>query len=168
MARKVKSKEKRANSEILAHADMKMLRILEAEELIASDTKAMLIEIEGVKQKWDRIGYWTRIVEGLNKDLVALMKKNSEAIFEGEERVELGHGSLLFTIEERVVKARGVLEKLKEQKFTGAIKVVESVDWDALEKWPVERLVLVGTKRKREEIFSWELKAKDKGNLHLI
>jgi len=140
-------------------ADELLTRISEAEGLIKDDTANMAVQIEDIKESYEgRIAHWTRVLKGLEKDLVNLMKQNAAEIFEGEERVELEHGSLLFTIEERVKKARGVLEKLEELGFEDAIERSAKVKWDELEKWPVERLVLVGTKRKRAENYTYELK----------
>lgn len=97
-------------------------------------------------------------IEALEKKLKAYMEKHSAEIFEGEDRVELENGSLLFNVEYRVKQARGVLKKLEELGIDEAIEVSKKVKWDELEKWPVERLVMVGTEKKRKEIFDYELK----------
>jgi phage host-nuclease inhibitor protein Gam len=97
-------------------------------------------------------------IEALEKTLKLYMKKHAGGIFEGEDRVELENGSLLFKIEFRVKQARGVLKKLEELGIDEAIEVSKKVKWDELEKWPVEKLVMVGTEKKRKEIFDYELK----------
>ncbi|MBN2060730.1 MAG: host-nuclease inhibitor Gam family protein [Deltaproteobacteria bacterium] len=149
-----------SRNDVFGKADDLLVRIAEAEGLINSDAGDMACEIELIKEKYgSKINYWKRIMKDLEKDLVALMKKNSAEIFDGEDRVELKHGSLLFQIEERVKKARGVLEKLEEHGFTEALEISKKVNWDELEKWPVERLALVGTERKRKEVFTHELGA---------
>ena len=140
-------------------ADDLLIRIAEAEGLINDDAGAMAREIDTIKEQYgSKINYWRRIMKDLEKDLVKLMKTNAAEIFDGEDRVELKHGSLLFQIEKRVKKAKGVLEKLEEQGFTDALEISKKVNWDELEKWPVERLALVGTERKRKEVFTYELK----------
>jgi hypothetical protein len=88
-------------------------------------------------------------------------EKELGIVFDGEERVDLKHGALLFAIEERVKKLKDtqtMLENLKRYGFRDAIKTVESVDWDKMENWPVEKLVMVGTKRARKEVFGYEIK----------
>lgn len=146
-------------NDIFGKADDLLIRIAEAEGLIKDDANAMAREIDAIKEQYgSKINYWRRIMKDLEKDLVKLMKTNSAEIFDGEDRVELTHGSLLFQIEERVKKAKGVLEKLEEQGFTDALEISKKVNWDELEKWPVERLALVGTERKRKEVFTYELK----------
>ncbi len=106
------------------------------------------------------------IIKDKEKELIALMKKHTGEVFDGEDRVDLDHGSLLYAIEERVKKARGVLAKLEEFKFEEAIERSAKVNWDVLEKWPVEKLILVGTERKRTEEYTYELeeaKSKEHG-----
>jgi hypothetical protein len=68
------------------------------------------------------------------------------------------HGLLILTIETVPHKAGGVLAKLKELGRMDAIKVAESVDWDALVKWNDEQEAEVGIKGKLVETFGYELK----------
>lgn len=148
---------------LLNYADDLLSEISFREDCIKGHTVVMGQKIEEITKDFEtQIAGATEDLKCLEKDLVALMKKNSGLIFDGEERVEVEHGSLLFTIEERVRKAKWVLENLKEHGFTEAVKVVESVDWDALDKWSKEKLALVGTERKRKEVFSWEIKEEGK------
>lgn len=102
-------------------------------------------------------GYRT-IIKDKEKELIALMKENTGEVFEGEDRVDLDNGSLLYAIEKRVKKARGVLAKLEELKFEEAIERSAKVKWDVLEEWPIEKLILVGTERKRTEEYTYELR----------
>lgn len=101
-------------------------------------------------------------LEARVKELDAAIKKREKrdraVLFADADRVELRHGTLLYSVERKVKKAKGVLQKLKDLAMKGAVKVAESVDWDELEKWPDEKLLMVGTKRQRVETFSYELK----------
>jgi phage host-nuclease inhibitor protein Gam len=84
--------------------------------------------------------------------------KHQAAIMAGGDRVDLATGSLLLKSESRVKHIRGMLEKLKEYGFVDAIKTVESVDWDIIEKWDSGKLGLVGTGKKDKLIFGYEIR----------
>lgn len=99
----------------------------------------------------------TRLAD-LDRAIKALARRERGTLFDGRDRCDLPHGALLIQIEERVVRARGVLEALKEMGASEAVKVVETVNWDVLETWPDERLIQAGTERKRRETFAWEAK----------
>ena len=84
--------------------------------------------------------------------------KYQAAIMAGEDRVDLATGSLLLKIEKRVKRVKKMLENLKAAGFVDAIKTVESVNWDELEKWDTEKLGLVGAEKKDKLIFGYEIK----------
>jgi len=116
-------------------------------------------EIEAVRARYaEFIGPLKERIAALDKEIKTLTKKHKKMLFDGRDRVDLEHGALLYRVERKVKRARGVLENLEQCGFLEAIKVVKSVDWDVLEKWPDERLVMVGTERKRQEKFEYELK----------
>jgi len=115
-------------------------------------------EMDALKKKYeDMVSIHERKLSVLDKALNVLVKRNQAVIFDGNDRVDLSHGALLRSIEERVRRARGVLERLEALGMTGAVKVVKSVDWDQLEKWPDARLMEVGTERVRKEVFSYDV-----------
>lgn len=148
-----------ANKEIKNRADELLIQIAGRTERLEAACAKYQDELQVVKDRHqDAIVGLEDLIASASGELLTLMKKNTTEIFEGESRVELENGSLLFTIEERVKKARGVLEKLEELGFEEGIERSAKVNWDELEKWPVERLVLVGTERKRKEVFSWEIR----------
>lgn len=83
-------------------------------------------------------------------------------------KVELPGGDLFYSLEEYVVKPRkvDVLANLERYGFEEAIRRSAAVDWDALndkEEWPDEALGIIGTERKKREIFTFELKKKEDG-----
>ena len=92
------------------------------------------------------------------RDLVSLMKKNKPILFDGTDQVDLKTGILLYGEEDKIRIPRDALEKIKEAGWEEAIKVAESVDRGVVEKWPLERLVVIGAERKRIETYSYELK----------
>jgi phage host-nuclease inhibitor protein Gam len=115
-------------------------------------------EMETLKKKYEEAVQTQELkISVLDKALNVLAKRHRAAIFDGADRVNLSHGALLWSIEERVRRARGVLERLEALGMTGAVKVAKSVDWDQLEKWPDARLIEVGTERIRKEVFSYDV-----------
>ena len=131
---------------------------LEAKLTVARNVYLAEIELMSARLK-DRIGPIKLNQEKLKKTLEKLMKTSRFVLFDGTDRVDLDNGALLFAIEDRVRRAKDMLARLEE---TGAedsaFIVTRAVNWDYLETWTDERLLEVGTERKREEKFSWELK----------
>ncbi|MBW2617548.1 MAG: host-nuclease inhibitor Gam family protein [Deltaproteobacteria bacterium] len=119
-------------------------------------------EMEQVKAKWqDLTEYYHVKLTALEKELKALVRKNKAAIFGERDRVDLAHGSLIWAVSERVKRAKTVTVEVLEalgEIGRAAVRVVKSVDWDALESWPEERLVEIGTERVRKKTISYELK----------
>ena len=72
--------------------------------------------------------------------------------------VALAAGVLCRMEELKVAIPRGALEEAKRHGLTDAIKTVESLDRAIVEKWPVERLTLIGASKKLKESYSYELK----------
>jgi len=115
-------------------------------------------EIDKVRAKYDEL--IKPIKESItltDKELRKLAKANKDDLFEGQDRIDLENGALLYTLEKRVRRARGMLERLKEQGFKDVIRIAESVNWDEIDKWPDEQLKKVGTERIEEERFEYEL-----------
>ena len=97
-------------------------------------------------------------VECLAADLVGLMKLHKAALFGERDRVDLQNGALLRQVQRKVKRIKKMLARLKETGHTEAIKTVESVDWDQIEKWEDGILKELGTKRVPKEIFAYEVK----------
>jgi hypothetical protein len=96
-------------------------------------------------------------LKGLDKELITLMKSRRVPLFDGKDTLKLLHGILLYNKEDKVSIPRDALEKIKAQKWKEAILVAESVNRAVVEKWPDERLVVIGAKRKAKETYSYEL-----------
>jgi hypothetical protein len=103
-----------------------------------------------IKQKLADLGQ-------LEKRLKKLMKANREGFFADADRIDLGNGALLLALEKRVKRAKETLKRLEEIGAVEAIIVTKSVDWDVLETWTDERLIEVGTERKRTDKYSYEI-----------
>lgn len=115
-------------------------------------------EIDKVRLKYDEmIKPIKESIALTDKELRKLAKQNKIDLFDGRDRVDLKNGALLYTIEKHVKRAKGILERLKEQGFTDAIRIAESVNWDEIDKWPDEQLKKVGTERVEKERFEYEI-----------
>lgn len=93
------------------------------------------------------------------KEITALMKKNKELLFGGViDVVNLPHGALIRNKEDKVSIPKTALLACEEQGFKEVIKIVKSLDRDAIEKWPDAKLTLIGAERKPKEEFKYTIK----------
>lgn len=92
------------------------------------------------------------------KTLLAIMKQSKNLLFDGTDIVRLPHGSLIRELADKVKIPRDALAKCEELGFDEVVKIAKSLDRDAVEKWPDERLLLIGAERKPKEEFSYDLK----------
>lgn len=147
-------------SEAVGEADLLLERIGRAGQELEEEEARARAEMEEVRRKYhDQIAGAKARMEIWAEELRRLMRTHKRELFSGEDdRLELAHGALLYAVEEYVVKARRVLRRLKEAGLLEAVKVAESVDWDKLRTWPEEKLVMVGTERKRREVFAYEIR----------
>ena len=96
-------------------------------------------------------------LKGLEKVLITLMKSRRVPLFDGKDTLKLLHGILLYNKEDKVSIPRDALEKIKAQGWKEAILIAESVDRAVVEKWPDERLVMIGAKKKGKKTYSYEV-----------
>jgi len=95
------------------------------------------------------------------KTLVGLMKAGKKALFDGTDVVYLPHGMLIYSKKDKVSIPRNhdaVIAICEEQGFGEVVKIAKSLDREAIEKWPDERLFLIGAERKPKEEYSYDLK----------
>ncbi len=104
------------------------------------------------------IGPFKDVLAGYEKQLVALMKASKAAFFCDTDVVNLPHGSLIHAIADKVRIPKDALGKCEELGFDEVIKIAKSLDREAVEKWPDEKLFLIGAERKPREEFSYDLK----------
>jgi phage host-nuclease inhibitor protein Gam len=90
--------------------------------------------------------------------LKALMKRSKKELFAGADIVNLPHGSLLHSIADKVKIPKTALDRCEELGFAEVVKIAKSLDREAVEKWPDEKLFLIGAERKPKEEFSYDLK----------
>jgi phage host-nuclease inhibitor protein Gam len=96
-------------------------------------------------------------LEANRKGLIALMKKHKATLFDGRDEVSLTAGILLYGTERKVSIPRDALAKARELGYDDAIWVTESLDRSVVEGWPIERIFMIGGKRRLVESFDWEL-----------
>ena len=92
------------------------------------------------------------------KCIVALMKMGKKSFFDGTDIVRLENGVLIYNKEEKISIPRDALTKAEEQGLKDAIKIAKSLDRAVVEKWPDERLFLIGAERKMVETYNYEVK----------
>ena len=116
-------------------------------------------EIEGVRAHYARsIDPLRDRLKGLDKELITLMKSRRVPLFDGKDTLKLLHGILLYNKEDKVSIPRDALSKIKAQGWKEAIIIAESVDRAVVQKWPDEKLVMIGAKMKAKETYSYELR----------
>ena len=115
-------------------------------------------EIETVRAHYARgIDPLRERLKELDKELITLMKSRCVPLFDGQDTVKLLHGILLYAREMRVSIPKDALMKILAQGWNEAVKIVKSIDRAVVEKWPDERLVVIGAKRKEKKSYSYEL-----------
>lgn len=101
------------------------------------------------------------------KELNGAIKKwatmNKSVLFVERKSLDLAFGSFGFVASTKVQQMNGVGEeetitKLKQYGFTEGIRIIEEVNKEAMEKWPEERLALVGCLRRSAD--NWFCKVK--------
>jgi hypothetical protein len=92
------------------------------------------------------------------KKIISLMKKNKGVLFAETDVVNLVPGSLIRNEDEKVTIPKTALQACKDNGFKEVIKIVESLDRPAIEKWPDAKLTLIGAERKPTEEFSFDLR----------
>jgi hypothetical protein len=114
--------------------------------------------VEALRKQYD--GQYNMNREALaiaEQSLIALMKKERGYLFVGGDILKLENGSLIFNTKDKVSIPKDALEECRAR-FPDVIKIVESLDRDAIEKWPDAKLLLIGASRKTKEVFGYELK----------
>lgn len=94
----------------------------------------------------------------IERDLMRLMRKRAGELFDGQDKIALPHGVLIFGEEWRLRLPKDALERIKELGWIEAVKVVESVDRGIIGTWPESRLAAIGAERRLQRKFSYELK----------
>jgi len=104
--------------------------------------------VQGLKEKYAEI----------EKELLKFAKSKKAEIFQYKDVFDTKYGRLIRELAEKVSIPRDALKKCEELGFAEAIKIAKSLDRAVVEKWPDEKLFLIGAKRDRIEKIDYELK----------
>lgn len=131
------------------------LRSAEIEALIAEAQTAM----EALEKAYsEKVKPLTILLKSAEVELMQTMRFNKAVLFDGTDVVNLPHGRLIHERGDKVKIPRTALGSCEAQGFTDVIKIVKSLDRESIEKWPDERLFLIGAERKPSETFNYEVK----------
>ncbi|MDR2055634.1 MAG: host-nuclease inhibitor Gam family protein [Desulfovibrio sp.] len=106
-------------------------------------------------------------LEARHKELDAALKKwatmNKSVLFAERKTLDLAFGVIGFIASTKIKQMNGMSEadtlaKLKQFGFVEGIRVMETPDKEAMEKWPDDRLALVGCVRSTTD--KWHCKTK--------
>ena len=123
--------------EIKLEADNRLAEIIAR----TAERDALLAEYETARKEVDkkfaaRLEAFEALKGSAEKALIQTMKFNKSLLFDGTDVVNLAHGSLIRNVGDKVSIPHTALDACKLFGYTEAIKVVESLDRDAIEKWP--------------------------------
>jgi len=159
MARRLKSND---FGEAAVRADDLLENIRAVREIIDDLEREYLEDAARLKAEYEtRLKPFREELAGDEKALLALMKACRHALFDGTDVVYLSNGTLVRTKKDKVSIPRNhdaVIAICEELGFVDAIKVIKSLDREAIEKWPDERLFLIGAERKTKEEYNYDLK----------
>lgn len=105
-------------------------------------------QVRGLKEKYSE----------LEKELIRYAKSKKAELFDSKDVFETNCGRLIRELAEKVSIPRDALSKCEELGFIEAIRISKSLDRAAVEKWPDEKLFLIGAKRDLVEKIDYELK----------
>lgn len=128
--------------------------------LIANNRRQANEEIDRVKVQYsDGLKRMTDDLTTAERELESLVKRHRAMILAGADRADFPSGSVLLKSQHRVKQIKGMLERLKAEGLTDAVKVSrEAVDWDKVEHFDDPTLSRLGTHRIEKEVFTYELK----------
>ena len=140
-------------------ADVLLRDLAEIQEALKAAEAEAQAEIEKIRQKYEpNIAYIKECFQEREKLLLNLMKAEKAGLFDGKDKVSLDHGVLLYGKEGKVSIPRDALEKIERAGWLEAVKIAKSVDRGVVEKWPDEKLAVIGAMRKVKEKYEYELK----------
>jgi hypothetical protein len=149
--------------ELLQKANELLGKLADVGERIAGLQIAAEKEMAAVKRKYeDPIGKFKDIQYALDAELIKLMKWHKGDLFDRTDQVALEAGILLYGEEAKVRIPRDAVAKLEELKWEDGLKRTVSVNREAIEKWPLERILTIGGDKKVVEVYSYELTAADR------
>ena len=146
-------------TEAHAEADELLKQLGETEGVLKNLLTRYEEDMAKVRRKYEKSVQAARESKAdLERELEKLAKKHkADLFFTDDDRCDLKHGALLYRLERKVKRIKGMLETLESLGITGPIKIAKSVDWDKLEAWPEPELERIGTKRVAKEKIEFEV-----------
>jgi len=105
-------------------------------------------QVQSLKEKYAEV----------EKELIKYAKSKKKELFDSKDIFETSYGRLVRELAEKVSIPRDALSKCEELGFIDAIRISKSLDRAKVEKWPDEKLFLIGAKRDSVEKIDYELK----------
>jgi len=119
-------------------------------------------EMAAVREKYaPAVQMYGTLLQAAEKRLRELTREQHAALLGEADRVDLPHGAVLFTVEKRVKRIKGMLARLKKHALPDCVKTAESVDWEAVERLPDDTLEALGTGWKDKENFAYEVREEE-------
>jgi NurA-like 5'-3' nuclease len=141
-------------------AELLLQQITHIQGIVTMKMGAYNAAVTLITEKYkSEIAQYNAALESNGKELIALMKKNKGILFAVKDVINLESGSLIHNVGDHVTIPKTALEACKENKFNDVIKVVESLDRDAIVKWPDARLALIGAERTKKHQFNYTVKS---------
>ena len=140
--------------ELLAEAGRLTVELRDLEDEMKRRLAAVRAEYEEPIQKWKAE------LDRVDKEIKKTAKAHEGDLFDASQPecwVRLRNGTLIRSVEIRVKRARGVLERLEALGRLDAVKIAKSVDWSKLETWPDAELEAVGTERVERVRYGYDL-----------
>jgi hypothetical protein len=154
-----KRKEQVPVSILKEQADRWLAAIRDLQSSVDRTVEKYNAEIANLVESRDECVRQSReMIEARDAALLKLMKQNKAVLFDGTDLVNLNSGRLIYSKEDKVKIPRTALDSCYEHGFIDVIKIVESLDREAVEKWTDEKLFLIGATRKPKETFNYEVK----------
>ncbi len=121
----------------------------EAEKQIAGIKKSLALQAEPLATS----------LKLHQKELQRCAKRSHADLFPGKaDKASLPNGVIIFELKKKVRHARGVTpETLETLGFPDVVIIAKSIDWDAIEKWPDNDLLEIGTDRREKKSYAYEL-----------
>jgi len=143
-------------------ADALLAMIRERKEIIDKITERGNAEMQAVTNRYKAEQEPVAAdLHACEKLLIVLMKKKRREFFDGTDVLQLQNGALIHEEGDHVTIPRDALTTCELLGFDDVIKVIKSLDREAIEKWSTEKLLLIGAERKPVESFSYDLKKGD-------
>jgi hypothetical protein len=140
-----------------ARADGLLATIGELEARIGAHSGHLAAQIKSIQQTAAQvIDPLQQALEMAVKELMALMKTDTLALFDGADKIALDHGALLHSRQPRVTIPRDAVGKIKDMGWVEALKIVETVNREVVEAWSDEQLFAIGAARKLVDRFAYE------------